>query len=79
MRDDVIDLIGEILCEVLDVSQKPGEEERLEWDSFDKMRFVLLIEERLKINLDDVLFDIVKAENTLELAEIVIRIQKNRE
>ena len=46
-------------------------EKELEWDSFDKMRFVLRMEEETGRCMDDVLIEVVKAKNLKKVAESV--------
>lgn len=46
-------------------------EEELDWDSFDKMQFVLQVEEVYGICLDEKLFDIVQAKKLCQIIEII--------
>lgn len=72
MEDRISSLIIELLYEILNFPDGIDLTEKLEWDSFDKMRFVMRIEEELQIDLDEVLFDIVKAKDVKELTIIIM-------
>lgn len=60
-----------IYQEVMEETEEIDLEKELEWDSFDKMRLVLRIEEETGKSMDDVLLEVVKAETLKEVVESV--------
>jgi len=71
MEEDIQKLIVKIYQEVMGENTEIDLEKELEWDSFDKMRFVLRMEEETGRCMDDVLIEVVKAKNLKKVAESV--------
>ena len=71
MEEDIQNLIVKIYQEVMGENTEIDLEKELEWDSFDKMRFVLRMEEETGRCMDDVLIEVVKAKNLKKVAESV--------
>lgn len=71
MEEDIQKLIVKIYQEVMGENAEIDLEKELEWDSFDKMRFVLRMEEETGRCMDDVLLEVVKAKSLKKVAENV--------
>lgn len=55
----------------MEETEKIDLEKELEWDSFDKMRFVLRMEEQIGKSMDDILLEVVKAGTLKEVVESI--------
>ncbi len=71
MERDIQELIVKIYQEVMEETEKIDLEKELEWDSFDKMRFVLRMEEQIGKSMDDILLEVVKAGTLKEVVESI--------
>lgn len=71
MERDIQELIVKIYQEVMEETEKIDLEKELEWDSFDKMRFVLRMEEQIGKSMDDILLEVVKAGALKEVVESI--------
>ena len=72
MEENIQELVVKIYQEVMDEPEEIDIDKELEWDSFDKMRFVLRFEEKTGKSMDDILLEVIKAEmlrNIMESAE----------
>lgn len=74
MEKDIQELIVRIYQEVMEETEEIDLEKELEWDSFDKMRFVLRMEEETGKSMDDVLLEVVKAGTLREVVESIGKI-----
>ena len=72
MNDKIQEKIVEIYYQVMTEEEDCSLEKELEWDSFDKMRFVVLLEEELQLSLDEILVKIVEAKTLKELVDCII-------
>ena len=72
MEKEIQELIISIYQEIMDETEDVDLEGELEWDSFDKMRFVLRMEEETGRSLDDVLLEVVKATTLKEVIESIV-------
>lgn len=71
MNDTIQEKIVEIYYQVMTEEEDCSLEKELKWDSLDKMRFVVLLEEELQLSLDDILVKIVEAKTLRELVDCI--------
>ena len=71
MNDMIQKKIVENYYQVMIEEEDCSLEKELKWDSLDKMRFVVLLEEELQLSLDDILVKIVEAKTLKELVDCI--------
>lgn len=76
MNEEIQNIIIDTYCRIMENNMNVSLDEDLQWDSFDKMQFVVLIEEKTETSLDDILVKIVEAQNLKEVIEAVSLVLK---
>lgn len=72
MNEEIREKIIEIYQEVMPGEEPISLEKELDWDSLDKMRFMVELEEELQTCFDDILVKIVEAKTLQELIDHIL-------
>lgn len=72
MNEEIREKIIEIYQEVMPGEEPISLEKELDWDSLDKMRFMVELEDELQTCFDDILVKIVEAKTLQELIDHIL-------
>ena len=72
MNEEIREKIIEIYHDVMPGEEPISLEKELDWDSLDKMRFMVELEEELQTCFDDILVKIVEAKTLQELIDHIL-------
>lgn len=70
--EEIREKIIAIYHEVMPGEEHSSLEKELDWDSLDKMRFMVMLEEELQTCFDDILVKIVEAKTLQELIDHIL-------
>lgn len=72
MCEEIREKIIAIYQEVMSGEEPISLEKELDWDSLDKMRFMVMLEDELQTCFDDILVKIVEAKTLQELIDHIL-------